>query len=265
MGESWYDQGFSGIGDEERRLDESQGPHRLWIPGGASKDVVWVDDDPVCIHEHNPKMNGNYRNWLTCQQGVYDEVVCCQKIGVKGRYYVGYLTAVDCSEWTDQRGNRHQFEMRMVPMKLRSLKKFRRKKEDRGSMVGTMWSMHREDDNAASIGDDWDFQRDIDTEKMFDYVNYRGTKLSELWENAEGDSEAMARVTRVFQIKPDEEGKLPRVIPPFNYMEVLKPKSPKELRLLLGAVQEDEDDNSRRPSGSSGGGGGAAKEDAVPF
>jgi len=264
MGETWYDQGFDGINEEERRLDDQQGPHRLWIPGGASKDVVWADDEPVCVHEHNPKMNGNYRNWFTCLQGVYDEVVCCQKVGVKGRYYCGYLTAVDCSEWTDQRGNKHQYELRLVPMKLRSLKKFRRKKDDRGSLIGTMWKLTREDNNAASIGDDWDFQRDVDMAKMFDFVNYRGTKLIELWEKAEEDPEAMERLCRVFQIKPGEDGKLPRIIPPFRYFEVLKPKTPKELRLILGAVQEDDDDTGGRSSGG-GGGGGAAKEDTVPF
>lgn len=265
MGESWYSDGFDGINDEERRLDEAQGPHRLWIPGGSAKDIVWVDDVPMCVHEHNPKMNGNFRNWLTCQQGVYDEVVCCQKLGVKGRYYVGYLTAVDCSVWRDNRGNEHQYEMRLVPMKLRSLKKFRRKKDDRGAMLSTLWKLSREDDNSASIGDDWDFQRDIDMDKMFEFVNYRGTKLSELWETAEGDPEAMARVLRVFQIKPDEEGKLPRIVPAFNYMEVLKPKPPKELRLHLGGVQDDEDSGQRSSGGGGGGGGGAAKEEKVPF
>jgi len=264
MSGSWYETGFDGIAGEEQRLDEAQGPHRLWIPGGAGKDVVWVDDDPVCVYEHNPKMNGNYRNWLTCQQGVYDEVVCCQKLGPKSRYYVGYLTGVDCTLWKDQRGNEHQYEMRLVPMKLRSLKKFRRKKEDRGKMAGTMWTMNREDDNAASIGDDWDFQRDVDMAKMFDFVNYRGTLLSEMWDQAEGDPEAMARVQRIFQIKPDEEGKLPRIVAPFNYMKVLEPKAPKDMRLILGAVQEDDDDD-RRSSGSSGGRGGAAKQDDVPF
>jgi hypothetical protein len=266
MGDSWYNTGFDGISDEERRLDEAQGPHRLWIPGGASKELVWVDDEPVCIYEHNPKMNGNFRNWLTCQQGVYDEVVCCQKVGVKSRYYVGYVTGVDCSLWTDNRGGQHQYEMRLVPMKLRSLKKFRRKKEDRGAMAGTMWKLAREDDNAASIGDDWDYMRDVDMDKMFDFVLYRGTTLAELWSQAENDPEAMARVMRVFQIKPDKEGKLPRVIPPFNYMKILKPKTPKELRLLLGAVQDDDDDDRRGYSGSSkGGGAGAAGEDKVPF
>lgn len=260
---SWYSTGFEGIGAEERRLDEAQGPHRMWIPGGGSKDVVWIDDDPVCVYEHNPKMNGNFRNWLTCQQGVYDEVVCCQKLGVKGRYYVGYLTGVDCSIWKDTRGNDHQYEMRLVPLKLRSLKKFRRKRDDRGAMAGTMWRMNREDDNTASIGDDWDFQRDIDMEKMFDYVNYRGTLLSELWTNAEGDVEQMVRVRRMFQVKPNEDGKLPRIIPPFNYMEILKPKTPKELRLHLGAVQ-DEDEGDSRFSGAASKGG-AIKEEKVPF
>ena len=129
-----------------------------------------------------------------------------------------------------------------------------------------MWKLSREDNNAASIGDDWDYMRDVDMGKMFDFVLYRGTRLTELWSQAEGDPEAMARIMRVFQIKPDKEGKLPRVIPPFNYMEILKPKTPKDLRLLLGAVQDDDDDSGRGYSGASKGGGtGAAGEDEVPF
>lgn len=259
---SWYSTGFDGIGAEERRLDEAQGPHRMWIPGGQGKDVVWVDDEPVCVYEHNPRMNGNFRNWLTCLQNVYDEVVCCQKLGTKGRYYVGYLTGVDGSIWRDNRGNDHQYEMRLIPLKLRSLKKFRRKKEDRGAMSGTLWRMNREDNNAASIGDDWDFQRDVDMDKLFEYVNYRGSLLSELWTNAETDPEQMARIRRVFQIAPDENGKLPRVVPMFNYMEILKPKTPKDLRIHLGAVQEEEEDSYSTGAASKGG---AIKEEKVPF
>jgi len=261
---SWYEQGFDGINEEERRLDDQQGPHRLWMPGGTSKEVVYVDDEPVCIHEHNPKMSGNYRNWMTCLQGVYDEVVCCQKLGPNSRYYCGYVTVVDCSEWKDNRGNMHQYEMRLLQFKLRSLKKFRRKKEDRGAMAGTMWRLTREDNNAPTCGDDWDFIRDVDMDKMFDFVLYRGKSLSEMWDEAEKDPEAMVRLQRIFQIKPDENGKLPRVVPAFNYFEILQPKKPKELRLLLGAVEPDDDD-SKGYSGSSGGGGGAAGEDKVPF
>lgn len=266
MGNSWYDQGFDGIDKEQQRLDELSGPARIWIPAGASKDVVYVDDDPFSIYEHNPKMSGHYRNWLTCQQGAYDEVVCCTQLGPNSRYYCGYLTVVDCSEWVDKKGNKHQYEMRLIQFKLRSLKKFKRKKEDRGAMVHTMWRLTREDDNAPTCGDDWEFQRDVDPAKMFGIVNYRGKLLSDIWDDAEKDPEAMAKVKRTFQIEPGDDGKLERVVPAFNYWEVLKPKTPKDMRLLLGAVQSDDDQSSGSSnSGGGGGGKGAAKQDDVPF
>lgn len=264
MSGSWYNTGFGGIEAEQRRLDEAKGPGRIWIPGGASKDVVWVDGEPVCIYEHNPKINGNFRNWLTCLQGVYDDVVCCKQLGPSSRYYAGYLTVVDCSEWKDQRGTIHKYELRLIQLKLRSLKKFRRKAEERSSMIASMWRLTREDDNAAACGDEWEFKRDVNMEKMFSFVNYRGKSLEELFSEAEGSDESMVRVRRLFQVEPNEEGKLPRVVPPFNYFEILKPKSPKELNLILGAVQEEDGDN-QRFSGSSGGGSGSIKEEDVPF
>lgn len=262
-GASWYEEGFGGIDKEQQRLDELSGPGRLWIPAGAFKDTVWVDDDPFGIYEHNPKMNGNYRNWLTCQQGACDEVVCCTQLGPNSRYYCGYVTGVDCSEWVDKKGNKHQYEMRLIQFKLRSMKKFKRKKETKGSLVGTMWRLTREDDHAPTCGDDWEFQRDIDMDKMFDFVCYRGTRLADMWEEAEKDAEAMAKLKRIFQIEPDESGKLPRIVPAFNYFQLLKPKSPKDMRMFLGGVQADDQDT---PSGGSGGGGGgAAGQDDVPF
>lgn len=257
--DSWYETGTSGIETEQARLDSAQGPGRLWIPGGKSKECVFVDDEPICIHEHNPKMNGNYRNQMTCLQGVYDEVVCCQVLGPASRYYCGYLTVVDCSEWKDQRGNLHQYELRLLQMKMKALKKFRRKKEDRGAVLGTMWNFVREDDRSSTCGDEWEYRRDVDMDKMFPFANFKGTKLADLWTEAESKPETMARVKRWFQVEPDADGKLPKVIPPFNYFEILKPREPKAMRLHLGAVEQDED------SGNSASSGGTVKQDQVPF
>jgi len=265
MGESgsWYDVGFDGVEKEQRRLDEQQGPGRLWIAPGNSKEIVWVDDSAVCIYEHNPKMDGNYRNWMTCMQGVYDEVVCCQRLGPKSRYYVGYLTVVDMSEWLDGRGNSHQYELRLIQLKLRQLKKFRRKMEDRGVMKGTKWVLTREDSSSPTCGDDWDYQRDIEMKKLFEFANYRGKKLVDLWSEAEADPAAMARVQRIFKVAPGDDGTLPREIPCFNYFEILKPRPPKEVRLILGAVEKDDDSSS---GGSSYGSRvSTPKEDDVPF
>jgi hypothetical protein len=260
---SWYEQGFDGVDQEQRRLEEMQGPGRIWIPAGVSKDLVFIDDDPMCLHEHNPKMNGSYRNWFTCLQGVSDEVVCCQVLGPNSRYYCGYVTVVDCTEWKDKKGNSHQFEMRLLQLKLKSLKKLRRKKEDKGALVGTMWRFTREDDSAPICGDDWEHLRDSDMGKMFSYVTYRGKKLTQLWDEAEANAEAMAKLRRTFQIEPGADGKLPRIVPSFNYFEVLKPKTPKELRLMLVGVEKDDDD--KKSSGSSTTGGASTKSEDVPF
>ena len=68
----------------------------------------------------------------------------------------------------------------------------------------------------------------------------------------------------VFDIKPDENGKLPRKIVPFNYYELLKPKSSQEISALLGGVQKD-DDSSANTSSSASSGSSAPREDSVPF
>jgi len=252
--------------NEQQRLDAMQGPGRLWIPQTKEKEIVYIDDDPCCIYEHNPKIGGNYRNEATCLQGVSEDVVCCQVLGPNSRYYVGYLTVVDCSQWTDGKGNEHQYEMRLMGAKMRSLKLLRRRKDDDGTLIGKMFTHHRTDEKSASIGDDIAFKRDVNLDKMFPVVCYRGKKLADLWREAEEDPAKMLKITNTFNIKPGEDGKLPRVIPAFNYFEVLKPRAPQELRLTLGGVEPDEDD--RKSSYGGGGGGGAAqavKQDDVPF
>lgn len=256
---SWYKSGFDGVDQEQARLDAQYGPSRFRVRAGDQQDAVFVDDDPVCIYEHNPKIDGNYRNWLTCLQGVSDNVTCCQKLGPNSRYYVGFITVVSCTEWLDKKGNKHQYEMKLFPAKLRSLKSLRRKKDDRGSLVACMYSCARDDDKSPSVGGELEFKRQVDLEKLFEVANYKGKKLPDLWDEAEANPGAMQKLMRTFQVKPDAEGKLPRIVPPFNYFEVLKPRSPKELQLTLGMAEVEP------PPGSNTGSGGAVKSDDVPF
>lgn len=271
---SWYSTGFEGMDKEQERQDTMYGPSRMRVPVGKSQDIVFVDDEPFAIYEHSPKIAGEWSgNEITCVQGVHDDVVCCQILGPSSRYYAGYCTVVDCSEWTDKRGVKHQYELKLVQAKMRTLKKFRRKKDDRGKLTGSLYTASRDDEKSPKCGDEFEFKRDVDMAKLFDFATYKGKKLSDMWDEAEKDEKAMTRVTRLFQIKPDSEGRLPRRIAPFNYFEILKPKSAKELRIFLGAVDKDQgnDRGGRSGSGSSGGGGGGASggggggEENVPF
>lgn len=247
---SWYNQGYTGIAREQERQDELQGPQRFYVPADKQKEIVFIDDDPFCVYEHNPKIGGSFRNWITCLQGANDDVACCKILGPNSRYYCGYLTIVDCSKWLDQKGNEHQYELRLIQAKMRTLKKFERKKADRGALAGSLFRVSRDDDRSPSCGDDFEHLKEGDLEKLFEVACYRGEKLSALWKEAEEKPESMARIRKTFQVEP-VDGQLPRVIPQFNYLQVLKPKGPTDLKLLLAAADTSGSGSSRPRNGSN--------------
>jgi hypothetical protein len=161
----------------------------------------------------------------------------------------------------DKRGTEHVYELKLLPAKMKTLKKFRRKKEDKGRLAGAMYTATREDDRSPNVGDEFEFKRDVDMAKLFDAANYKGRKLVEMYDEAEKNEKAMASLKRLFKVQ-EKDGKLVRgVLPVFNYLEVLKPKSPKELRVLLGAV----DPNEGKGGGAKGGSGSKGREEDVPF
>lgn len=227
-------------------------PRRL----GESVRKRYARNTQSCIHEHNPKMNGHWRNWMTCLKGIYDEAVCCSVLGANTRYYVGYFTVVDCSEWTDKKGNKYQYEIKLLGAKLKTLKKLRRKRDDRGSLIGCLFHTYREDSQSPSVGDEFEFKREADMEKLYDLVNLKGKSLKELFEQAASDADVMKRLKRTFELNMDADGKIVPELVKFNYIELLAPKKPADMKDMLGDVKPDDDD-----SGSSG----SKDDEDVPF
>jgi len=255
---SWYNSGFDGMGAEQQRLESQYGPPRFWLPIGQSREIVFMDDEPFCIHEHNPYMGGNYQNWITCVQGIHDDAVCCQKLEPKSRYYIGYLTICDTSVYTDKKGNEHQFEMKMIGGKLPTMKAWKRKKDDRATLIGQLYKVSRDSDKAPSCGGEFEFNRSVDMEKLFTLACYKGKKLSDLFTEAEANAEKMVSLQKTFQLRL-VDGKLPRVLPAFNYVELLKPLTPKELRIKLAGAEP------RSSTGKGKTAGAGAESDDVPF
>jgi hypothetical protein len=252
---SWYDTGYGGINREEDRIANMSGPFRLWIPPGKTNQVVLIDDTPVAIYEHQWRMNGRWTNFYTCLQGV-DDPVCCAEGGEKTRSYIGYYSIVQCTETVDKKGNKYQFELQLLGAKLKILKKLKRKKEERGSLAFLQFKITREDDKSPSCGDEFEAQSEVtDHAKLFSLANYRGKKLSELFDKAEGNPESMARLRRTFQLAFEKDEKtLVRRVPQFNYFELLKPKSADDLRRLFKTTKiEDKDDKSGSSSTGSDG------------
>lgn len=262
---SWYSTGSSGINQEEQRLAAVYGPNRLWVKPGTGIEVILADDETFNIQEHNAKLNGNWRNHHTCEGTGCES---CLRLGPKSRAYTGYLTAVNCTAWVDKKGNKHQYELQLCGGKLDIQKKWRRKKEEHGSLILRRIKVHREDAKKSAVGDEWTIGEAVkDEAKLFSLLNYKGKLLSEMYDTAEknaanGDQTAMAIVMRTFDVKP-VEGVLPRKVPTFNYMEVLKPRGNEFIKGLLGNLTREQLMAAAEGTGSGGEGG--AAEDDIPF
>jgi hypothetical protein len=253
-GKSWYETGYGGVNREQDRMDNyTSGPNRLWLPPKGERDIVFVDDEAFCIHEHNPKMNGSWRNWMTCLKPVMDNPPCCAKMGEKSAYYIGFYTIIDCSEYIDKNGNKHQYEVKLLGAKLKTLQKLRRKREQKGALAGTMWHVVREDQKSPSVGDEFEFVRPVDMGKLITLANFKGKKLTELFDKAKANPDNLTRMRRTFQLAVDPAGVVIPKIVPFNYMEILKPMDAKAMKDIMDNAHLEED-------GKPG-----AEVDGVPF
>lgn len=257
---SWYNQGFKGVENEERRIAASATPNRLWIPAGTGRDIVLIDDEPFEIYEHNARINNSWRNHHTCMKGMEDTCISCTTLGAQSRYYVAYLSGVDLTATTDKKGNKYQYEQKLIGAKLGLAKKWRRKKEDRGSLLFTRWKVHREDAKKPATGDEWEYVETLTEEKLeklFELANYRGKKLTEHWEKAEQDAGYLQALQRQFLLPEMDNGRLPRTLVPFNYFELLKPMGNDAAKSFIAGAAKDDDEAPAAPEG--------ADEDDVPF
>lgn len=272
---SWFNTGSpSSFEGPKDGLDYS--PNRFWIPAGQSRELVFVDFVSGHFKEHQAKINGNWRNWITCLGPLMDanEVApCCSSLGSESAYNVSLLTMVDCSKWTDKKGTSHQYELKLYPAKYKTVQKLvgknkRQIDDGRGPMTGKLYRVVRETDKSPAVGDEFEYIRDIDPAKLFDLVQYQGKRLVEHYTQAEQDPAYFARLSKVFSLTKQDDGTIARVIPSFNYMTLFAPKDKAEIRkLLTGYVPEERSGYSTGGfnSGGSGRGAGGRADEEVPF
>jgi hypothetical protein len=264
---SWYETGYTGIKRETDRIEQMSGPNRIWIPAAAKKELVFIDDEPACIHEHNPKMNGEWKNWFTCLKPVYpDDIACCEILGKNyPAYYVGFYTVIDCSEWTDKKGNKYQYEVKLFPAKLKTLKRFQLRRQEKGPFAGKLFSVMRVDKESPSCGDEFEVVREVDMAKLFTLANYKGKKIAE-WFSKGVDEETIKGLQNIWKCEV-VEGKLVPKLVPFNYFKLLHPLPPKDMRAVLNGsqIEKREDDFGGGGGGSAPSGGKGSADESVPF
>lgn len=199
MGYEYYDKKEKEV--EERRKSNV---FRFWLPPEAETRIIFLDDNPAVIDEHQVKINGDWRNWISCLSMVDEPCPVCE--GGDNPSLVAYYTIVDMTEWTDKKGNIHKNEIKLFGAKMETMKKLKRasnklREMGKPGLSGAMFEVYRTGSDAANTGNDFTYIETLSIEEIKD-------------------------------LNPDAE-----VI---DYAEVLKPLSVDEARRVLGKVAKDE-------------------------
>ena len=257
----WFTQGYQGLAIEEQRRASAVMPQRFWMKTGDKRILVFVDGAPFAIYEHQATINSDFRNWFTCMSGVYDDdVVCCSKLGNKSKYFIGYYTIIDTAKNTDKKGVDHPFEMRLFGAKTTTMGALKDRQENRG-LASMKYEVARlPGDKVPVVGNRFDPIESADLVKAFEFARFNNKSLVQLWDEADADKDKLERLKLLFQLKFDGDGRLVREVVPFNYMSLLAPKTPKEMKILLANAEV------KAPGAKSGSGSPTGEgSDDIPF
>ena len=156
---SWYKQGFSNQ-PEMRGGRRGGGMNRLWVKPESRVKGMFLDSQPFCIYEHNPYLDGSWRNQTTCAGADSPDGCPLCEIGDEPEY-VGFLTWVDFSPWTDNQGREHTFTKKLFPMKKKVWKILAAAAEKRGELTGWIVECYRSSKEEPSTGMSYDFEEKI--------------------------------------------------------------------------------------------------------
>ncbi len=166
MAADWMKRGYD-AGNEEAEAQKSRrrgGVQRFWLPQDKSATVVFLDgEDPPVYREHNVQIDGSWKNWFTCIQGMKDskgQTMRCPacRAGNKPYMAVAY-TVVDRTEWKDKNGNQHKDEVKLLVVKDGVFPLLEKMNTKRKGLTGCVVEVTRsKKENSASTGDIWDYE-----------------------------------------------------------------------------------------------------------
>lgn len=189
---------------DEKRAANQDKVFRFWMPPKTSGHITFVDNPvhpsgfklPFAYLEHNPFLNGSYKNWFTCPGE--DSCPLC-KAGNRPALVAAY-TIIDHSEWDDRSGKHHKDEVKLYIVKSKVLKVLRKAATKKGSLRGWFVEVSRTDDLSPNTGDQFDFEKQVElptTIQPFDYPTILAPKsldeLSELVADLKTDGEPSVR------------------------------------------------------------------------
>ena len=152
-------------------------PRRFWMKPGEKRKIIFLDETPACTFEYNVELKlphydkPRWGHHFTCiRNKTGKDIFAGLPERVKrNRSYMGFLTIIECCEYEDKEGKLHRNVRRVLPMTSPFTEKVAGWIEDRGSIVGCMFSVKRgTDKKSPRIGDDWQFLEKVDLSEVLD-------------------------------------------------------------------------------------------------
>ena len=221
---SWYQTGKEGakkaqkidVDNKARRDAGGDNVRRFWLEPDSSGMLTFLDTPNFFFYEHNLKIGGKYFNFYTCLQD-FDTCPLCEAPDGRASYVLAG-TIVSHKKYTDKEGKVHTNQKQLFVAKGRARQRLLKQIERRdGDLRGCVFEMSRGTGNTeSSVGEDFEFIKRLDEKTLSKF--------------AQGETKADKK----------------KWLEPFNYPELLAPKSAAELRKLVdGAdpVGSEEDDS----------------------
>lgn len=191
--------GYGAVEKKEQESEEKQKSfvNRFYLKAGSEAKIVFLDDNPPVIEEHQLQINGDWRNWFTCKRLLNEPCIICEELK-DNPYTVGFYTILDLTEYTIQKGARKgeviKNSVKLFTPKLKALNLIKRQSQKRGGLELCVFDVYRSSADAFNVGDSFEFE----------------TKVT--WDE-------------IKQLNADAA--------PFDYAEILEPKTDGELKRIF--------------------------------
>lgn len=179
-----WKRGYDSI-DSVHKSAPQKGPRRFFVPPRETKEVLFLEDQPTVIWEHQFKFNGHWRNWLPCNKNNsegQERCFICEKYTKSFPATVGLFSVMNLTPWEfrssrDQRIMRFNFQREILtarlgsvakPGTLQELKRLRNMTE-RKSLHGVVMSCYRSGDKTEAVGDKMTIKAQLAPEEIEKY------------------------------------------------------------------------------------------------
>ncbi len=159
--------GYESFQEKEKEIEarSKNRVNRFWLKPGTGTKIIFLDDDPPILEEHQLKLNGDWRNWFTCRRVLNEPCLMCDELKDTPST-VGFFTVMDLSEYTDKAGNTHKNTIKLFAPKFKALQVIKRASQKRGGLSLWVVDVFRTNADSFNVGDVFDFEEKTDWDSI---------------------------------------------------------------------------------------------------